>query len=47
MKFEEPELVEMGAAEDLIQVTTEMPNTENLDPPLFAKIDSAVYASER
>ena len=47
MTFNEPEVVGMGLAEDLIQVISDLSNTEGIPegfPP--AKVEGAIYMAD-
>lgn len=45
MNFENPEVIELGAAEELIQDTTGLPNTEGT-MPARVKHDEAIYLAD-
>ncbi len=46
MTFNEPEVVEMGLAEDLVQLDANIDNSEGTTPPKKARSEVAIYISE-
>jgi hypothetical protein len=46
MTFNEPEVVEMGLAEDLVQVIEDLDNAEGTTPPKKTRSEVAIYNSE-
>jgi hypothetical protein len=46
MTFNEPEVVEMGLAEDLIREDANIENSESTVPPKKTRSEVAIYISE-
>lgn len=46
MTFNEPEVVEMGLAEDLVRLEEDIDNSENTVPPQKTRSEVAIYISE-
>jgi len=48
MKFQEPEVIEMGNAKELVEIADPfvVTNAENLQPPQTSRPESVVYISD-